>query len=181
MKNIKLDKKGQREIVLGVAIVVLVLILIVFAVMFNAYGDVLKAHIKKEFFDTTQNMNLLNYLRTPLSVDGKGQTVADVIAIYESKQQDDYYTALESKTAEVLGKLYTEKTFAVLVEGGKFRVGSRFASAEKKHKTCALIPATETSKTLEVCLLSDPISVNPFVRFASRTITEFPIEAAMSP
>jgi len=86
--------------------IVLVLVLIIFFVLFNAKGCTrsdIKQDISSEIIDIDSETLLLNYLRTPIEVNKEKMTFADLIVIsYMNNNYDD----LEKITKEYLDPVY---------------------------------------------------------------------------
>jgi len=174
MKTKNLGKKGQKEIVIGVAMVVLVLIFILFAVIFNSYGDALQEYIQGSFGTTKIKTNLNNYLKTQITVDGKTAAIAEFIAIYEDSEDNDYKKAIKTsiKQKEGLLLLYTEnEAHNLYVEDGKFRIDNTPTLDRLTFfQFCQDIPSLQKEEALKVCLETRLLSLGWWTKFWADTL-----------
>ena len=173
MKTKTIGKKGQKEIVIGVAMVVLVLIFIVFAMIFNSYGDALREYIQGSFGSTKIKTNMNSYLKTPIIVEGKTATIAEFIAIYEDSENSDYKKAIKTKIEQKkdIIFLYTEDAaYNLYVEGGSFKIDKSLLDSLTSAKFCQDIPSLQKEKALKVCLETRLLSLGWFTKFAMNTL-----------
>ncbi|MFH1506289.1 MAG: hypothetical protein ABIE94_04880 [archaeon] len=169
--SLKLNKKGQRAMVIGIAILVLVLVFIVFAVIFSFYGKALKAIIEGEFDDTRNDMMFLNYLRSPVELGGKELIVADIIALYESGQgtynRQDLKDAAWAEAEVVLRTRVCDECYKVYVKGGDFQIGKKWDPLlDETQEKCVIIPGIERDKAIEVCMVTEVITFGTAVKWS---------------
>ena len=103
------------------AIVGFVLVLIIFIFLFQIQGcnskERVKAEIQSKAESINTNMVLLNYLRTPVIVDGQKMDIADLISLYYSNQV--YENDLITNIAYISSKTNSD-CFVLCIDDEKF-------------------------------------------------------------
>ena len=83
--------------------------------------DVEANKIKGIQTEVSNDLNLLNYLRTPYTLDGNQITMVDMIALYSNEKNDEkrklYFEGISKRTRELLDPLET----CMVQEGGTSR------------------------------------------------------------
>jgi len=102
LKIIK-NKKGFiiNPIVLLVCFITFVIVGFIFYILFGLVGNLVVYNIESSSQSSTTHYTLLNYLRTPIEVNGEKMDMADLIV--SSVNANNYDTLIE-KTKEILGK-----------------------------------------------------------------------------
>jgi len=99
------NKKGFITEVLAdiYVFIVFLLIMLIFSILFYFGGEIMKTSIKGEYDNLDGNTILLNYLRTPVEVDGKETTIAELILI--SADSEEHKREFKTLTQDLLNRL----------------------------------------------------------------------------
>lgn len=115
----RISKKAQLQIPGAIvdfyAIITFVLVMLVFLLLFMIRGcnakNVVSAEIQSSVADVDSNLVLLNYLRTPVVVDGTEMTMADLIVLYKSDLKF---------AAELRANPFSSSCYVLCIDGTKF-------------------------------------------------------------
>ncbi|MEA2036599.1 MAG: hypothetical protein U9O94_03770 [Nanoarchaeota archaeon] len=121
------NKQGfvANPAVLLIAFIAFGFIAFIFYILFGMVGSLSVFEIESSSQSTAADIALLNYLRTPVNVEGDYIIVADLIV--KSVNQEDY-TLLKEKTQELLGRgnafysilIYDKEEYDSVEKGEKF-------------------------------------------------------------
>jgi len=104
--------------------IIFLLIMLIFTILFYFGAETVKTNIKGEYDNLDGNIILLNYLRTPVEVDGKKTNIAELILI--SAASEEHRSELKTLTQDLLNRLNIvsyEDDYSINIE---FPDGSEF-------------------------------------------------------
>jgi hypothetical protein len=121
----KQNKKAQLQIPGAIvdfyAIIAFVLVILIFILLFFIRGCTSENRTSAEIQVGVENIDgnriMLNYLRTPVIVDGNEMTMADLIVLYKS--DSNFRPRLRTNTQNILGRIYSQ-CFVLCIDDTKF-------------------------------------------------------------
>lgn len=123
----KIGKKGLGMIFYNLGAILLIFItLIIFFIASFGIDSVKQEILAKEKIDT--NTLILNYLRTPVMVEGQEVLVSDLIRMY-IKNQEKYRIPLEDKSKQIFDKLFDQYKLSIdnqIISQGKVAMTEDF-------------------------------------------------------
>jgi len=191
-----MNKKAQLEVpgtlVDVYSYIAFVLIIMLFFLLFQLKSCTSESRdiiaIESQVSDLDYNMMLLNYLRTPVIVDGSSMTMADLIALWYS-DKTKYEQLLTDKSKETINKWTYERknpyadnqvimAFNILIYSKKHIKGEvpdiilRIPSADYKYDYCIGLPCQDLAGIYVPVSQSNKVYVALWASMAAKSLYE---------